>query len=120
MILRTQPTDPWVPLDFSLLEALTIIESETCNGCGAYIWLCDWEGDDVMFEVKKRTCKGQKKIRTRQNRAIKDNKQRTEDAKGSSQWGEQLSTYPKLTPQSDREKLPTRREYLTMKQEQYG
>lgn len=73
-----------------------------------------------MFNVSKRTCKGQKKIRTRQNRAIKDPKQRTEDAKGSSQWGEVLTTYPTLNPQSERDNFPTRREYYTMKQEQHG
>lgn len=119
-ILRRQPTEPWEPLDFALLEALTIIESETCNSCGNFIWLCDWPDRDVQMKSGTRLCHGARAIRQRQNKGIKDKKQQKEDAKGQHEWGVSYYSYPELDPQSERTELPTRREYYAKKQELNG
>lgn len=107
-------------MDFALLEALTIIESETCKSCGNFIWYCDWPDRDVQMKSGSRLCHGTKAIRTKQNKAIKDDKQRKEDAKNSHEWGLSYYSYPELDPQSGREKLPTRREYFAMKKDMNG
>lgn len=57
MIFHEQPTDPWIPFDFMLLEAYQILQDETCNECGNPIWVCRNESAaNVGFKVKVAKC----------------------------------------------------------------
>ncbi len=57
MLFHEQPSDPWVPFDFMLIEAYQILQEETCGECGNPIWICHNErAENVGFKVKKRRC----------------------------------------------------------------
>jgi hypothetical protein len=57
MLFHEQPTDPWTPFDFMLVEALQILEDETCNECGNPIWICrNEEASSVGFKIKIARC----------------------------------------------------------------
>ena len=57
MLFREQPSDPWVELDFLLVEAMQILEEETCPDCGSPIWVCRNEfASNVGFKVKTSVC----------------------------------------------------------------
>lgn len=57
MLFHEQPTDPWVELDFLLVEAMQILEEETCPECGNPIWVCRNEfAGNVGFKVRTTIC----------------------------------------------------------------
>jgi len=57
MLFHEQPTDPWISLDFLLIEAMQILEEETCSECGNPIWVCRNENaNNVGFKIKTATC----------------------------------------------------------------
>jgi hypothetical protein len=57
MLFHEQPSDPWTPFDFMLVEALQILEDETCSDCGNPIWICrNSEATNVGFKIKTSTC----------------------------------------------------------------
>lgn len=112
MITHEQPTDPWKPVDFALLEAVQIIEQETCGGCGNPIWLCNSKDRDVIMTVRSRLCTGEQALEAHKNKNIKDAKDRKEGRKKSGEWGVNYFTVPELHPQAEREELPGRIEYL--------
>jgi len=57
MLFHEQPSDPWVPFDFMLLEAYQILQDETCNECGNPIWVCRNEDANwIGFKVKTTKC----------------------------------------------------------------
>lgn len=57
MLFHEQPTDPWTPFDFKLLEAYQILQEETCQECGNPIWICRNENaSNVGFKIKTATC----------------------------------------------------------------
>ena len=56
MIRRTQPTDPWIPLDFLLLEANQIIIDEQCGSCGYPRWACQHDDNDLRVQIVSETC----------------------------------------------------------------
>lgn len=57
MLFHEQPSDPWVPFDFMLLEAYQTLEDETCGECGNPIWVCrNEEANNVGFKVKVTKC----------------------------------------------------------------
>ena len=56
MIFHEQPTDPWTPYDFMLLEAYQILQDETCNQCGNPIWVCRSEDPNVTFKIRNSVC----------------------------------------------------------------
>ena len=58
MVFHEQPTDPWTPTDFKLIEAYQILDQETCNECGNPLWLCRSENPDLLFEVSTSVCNG--------------------------------------------------------------
>ena len=115
MILQVQPTEPWKTIDFSLLEALQIIEQETCNECGNPIWHCNSSDRDVHMRVKSRLCSGARALRGHQNKKITETKARKDDLKTSKEWGVNYYTSPELNPQAERTELPGRTEYYKSK-----
>jgi hypothetical protein len=57
MLFHEQPTDPWTEFDFLLIEALQILEDETCGHCGNPIWICrNDDAQNVGFKIKTSTC----------------------------------------------------------------
>lgn len=57
MLFHEQPTDPWDEFDFLLVEAMQILEDETCPECGNPIWVCrNEDAANVGFKVKTATC----------------------------------------------------------------
>ena len=57
MLFHEQPSDPWTQFDFMLVEALQILEDETCSECGSPIWVCrNEEAQNVGFKVKMTRC----------------------------------------------------------------
>jgi hypothetical protein len=57
MLFHEQPSDPWVPFDFMLLEAFQTLQDETCSDCGNPIWICRNESAaNVGFKIKTSTC----------------------------------------------------------------
>jgi hypothetical protein len=57
MLFSEQPTDPWNDFDFMLVEAMQILEDETCSECGNPIWICrNEEAANVGFRIKTSRC----------------------------------------------------------------
>lgn len=57
MLFHEQPTDPWVPFDFLLIQAYQILQDETCAECGNPIWICrNEDAQNVGFKVKIARC----------------------------------------------------------------
>ncbi len=117
MILQSQPSGAWKGIDFSLLEALQILEQETCNDCGNPVWHCDSKDRDLTMRVKSRICAGSRALRSHQNRNITDSKEKKNDRKKSSEWGVNYYVVPELNPQAERTDLPGRTEYYKAKAE---
>ena len=75
MLFHEQPTDPWNPFDFLLLEALQILEQETCSECGNPIWICrNDNAHNVGFKIKVTTCYAKAELDKWQERQDKSNK----------------------------------------------
>jgi len=62
MVFHEQPTDPWTPADFKLIEAYQTLEQETCNECGNSLWLCRSEDPTLLFEITTSTCNGKAEL----------------------------------------------------------
>jgi hypothetical protein len=63
MLFHEQPSDPWVPFDFLLLEAYQTLEDETCNECGNPVWVCrNEEASNVGFKIKTGRCFGKAEL----------------------------------------------------------
>lgn len=56
MVFYAQPTDPWEPYDFKLLEAYQILQDETCSMCGQPIWICRSDSSNIRIKVRKTQC----------------------------------------------------------------
>jgi hypothetical protein len=57
MLFHEQPTDPWTEFDFMLVEALQILEDETCSECGNPVWVCrNDSASNVGFKIKTTRC----------------------------------------------------------------
>ena len=57
MLFHEQPNDPWTQFDFMLIEALQILEDETCSECGNPIWICRNDtASNLGFKIKMTRC----------------------------------------------------------------
>lgn len=100
MLFHEQPTDPWTPFDFMLVEALQILEDETCNECGNPIWVCRNENaTNVGFKIKTTKCFAKAEL---------DKWREVEDKKKKKKYGEMpyIAAYT-----YDDGPLPSRQEY---------
>lgn len=99
MLFREQPTDKWTDFDFMLVEALQILEDETCNECGQPIWICrNEEASNVSFVVKTSKCFANAELEK-----WRDKEQNKKNAK--KRYGE----YPYIVAETyDGSDLPTR------------
>ena len=109
MIFHEQPTDPWVPFDFKLLEAYQILQDETCPKCGHPIWLCRSTSQGIQFKVKSDVCYAEKALEEHRVSQMKS-KDRAEAKKNKAEWGRFFFTQPYNPPNVDAA-LPTRTEY---------
>lgn len=101
MIFQKQPSDPWEPFDFKLLEAYQILQDETCPSCGQPVWLCRSTDSNVIVKVRKATCYV--------TGAMERKKDSDEKNKRKMRPGEYY--YP-VVDTIDGEQLPTRMDYL--------
>jgi len=63
MLFHEQPTDAWTPFDFMLVEAMQMLEDETCAECGNPVWVCrNEEASNVGFKVKITKCYGKAEL----------------------------------------------------------
>jgi len=57
MLFHEQPSEPWTPFDFMLIEAMQMLEDETCTECGNPIWICrNEDASNVGFRIKVSKC----------------------------------------------------------------
>ena len=57
MLFYEQPSEPWTEFDFMLVEALQVLEDETCSDCGNPIWVCrNDNAANVGFKIKQTVC----------------------------------------------------------------
>lgn len=57
MLFHEQPNTDWDSFDFLLVEAMQMLEDETCSECGNPIWICRNENaDNVGFKIKITKC----------------------------------------------------------------
>lgn len=76
MLFHEQPTDPWNDFDFLLVEAMQILEDETCPDCGNPIWICrNEDASNVGFKIKVSTCFAKAEL----DRWTESNKKRKKD-----------------------------------------
>ena len=108
MIFHEQPTDPWLPFDFKLLEAYQMLQDETCPQCGHPIWLCRSTSNNVAFKVQTATCYADRALKEAED--SKKPKKEKADKATRSEWGEYKYTLP-YTPPNSEGGLPTRREF---------
>src|SRR5690349_3704515 len=93
MIFHEQPTDPWVPFDFILLEAYQMLQDEICPKCGHPVWLCRSDSPNVQFKVRSAVCNAERELRIVEDHKRPD-KEREKDKKVRASWGEFFYTQP--------------------------
>lgn len=109
MIFYEQPSDPWTPYDFKLLEAYQTLQDETCNKCGNPVWICHSEDTRVTFKMRSSVCFAEREQvrweKQKQNNAKQKNKK---DGHWEPEPGEDWYPVPETT---DGEPFPTRNDY---------
>lgn len=110
IILYEQPNTKWKPIDFALLEALQVLEQETCGKCGHPIWICRTHDRDVMFQARSYVCQGERAIKEAEVQKLRGDEKK-QAMKDSKDWGKSYYSVPILAPQAERTELPTRKEY---------
>ncbi len=102
MLFHEQPSDPWVPFDFMLLEAYQTLEDETCGECGNPVWVCrNEEANNVGFKIKVTKCFAKAEL---DKWVEKENKKTSKKSYGE---------IPYIVPYTyDDGPMPTRRSYL--------
>lgn len=81
MLFYEQPSDPWTPYDFKLLEAYQILQDETCPVCGNPIWICRSTDSDIVFKMQNTTC-----FADRTETLWRQQKEKLSQKKGTKQW----------------------------------
>lgn len=102
MLFKEQPTDPWTDFDFILVEAMQILEDETCSQCGNPIWICRNENaHSIGFKVKTATCFATAELERWQEKEEKKNTKK-----------KKYGQYPYTVPYSyDGSDMPSRIEF---------
>jgi len=109
MIFYEQPTDPWIPFDFMLIEAYQRLQDEICPKCGHPVWLCRSKSNNIFFEVKTSVCYAERALKEAEVNRL-PSKDRSAALKDKKHWGEFHYTVPARPPQADGD-FPTRTEY---------
>jgi hypothetical protein len=109
MLFHEQPSDPWLPFDFKLLEAYQILQDETCPKCGHPVWLCRSESNTVQFKVTPNVCYAERALKEYEDQK-KPRTEREKDRKTREGWGVFYSLSP-FVPKNIEGELPTRTEF---------
>lgn len=104
MIFYDQPTDPWTPYDFKLLEAYQILQDEICPTCGNPIWLCRSTDPNVNAIVRTAICYGKAELETKEKKR--------EDSKGKKSLKPGEYEYVVFEPIDKEKGLPSREDYF--------
>lgn len=110
MIFHEQPTAPWEPFDFLLLEAYQMLQDEICPKCGHPVWLCRSDSTNVEFKVRDAVCYAERALRETEDRQ-KDKGSRADKTERKG-WGRFYYTSP-FVPDNVEGELPTRAEFYT-------
>lgn len=109
MVYYRQPDRDWELIDFQLLEAYQILQSEICPQCQNPVWLCRSSSHDVGWSVRTEVCQATKEREERDwRRENKGNPKREERAK----WGRFSYVVP-IVPghRPEGTELPTRKQF---------
>ena len=109
MIFYEQPTDPWTPFDFKLLEAYQVLKDETCPQCGHPIWLCRSSSNTVEFNVRDDICYSERALKLYED-SQRASDSREKDSSVKNGWGKHYYTVPGII-KGAAEELPTRKQY---------
>lgn len=111
MILMEDPSEPWRLLDYQLIEALQIMEDETCPQCGGPVWHCRSKDPDIKWPVQRDVCLSTRATDERQWR--KNNPKKTPSKEDRDEWGSILYAKPEMIeyPGEEKRELPTREDY---------
>lgn len=111
MIFYEQPTDPWVPYDFMLLEAYQRLQDEICPRCGHPVWLCRSDSNNVEFLVKNDICHAERALKEHEVGQLRGDEKR-KALKEKASWGRFTFTVPSVPEYAPKDtELPTRAEY---------
>lgn len=107
MIFHEQPTEPWSPYDFKLLDAYQVLQDETCQKCGNPLWLCRSQSPNLHAVVRQARCNGTAALE-------RTEKSRSDDKRGRKKRellpGEyDYVTFETINPEMP---LPTRTDWL--------
>lgn len=105
-MFHEQPTDPWKPWDFKLIQAYQMLQDEICPRCGQPVWVCRSSSADVWFEAEEGVCQGERAVRSAED-AKKPSKERADQAERKT-WGRFFYPVPRVT---EGKEMPTREEY---------
>lgn len=105
MIFHEQPTDPWIPFDFKLLEAFQMLEDETCPLCNKPIWLCRSEDPNLQFKVLDAVCFADRELKLKEDAR---NKKTQKDSEKRKEFGKYYYTVPYMVNNSE---LPSRKAF---------
>lgn len=56
LLSKKNPKGKWTKIDYLLVDAFYILDSEKCTRCNNPIWLCHSTDNSIEFLVKVRTC----------------------------------------------------------------
>jgi NAD-dependent dihydropyrimidine dehydrogenase PreA subunit len=85
MLFHEQPSEPWNEFDFLLVEAMQVLQDETCSQCGSPIWICrNEEAHNVGFKIKKSKCFAQAELDKHKEK--QDKKKSTKKAYGETEY----------------------------------
>lgn len=110
MIFHEQPTDPWTPYDFKLIEAYQILQDELCPKCGHPIWLCRSSSNRVEFKAQAAYCSGERALKEKEYNSASQEERKKVTKSERARWGEFFYTTP-FTPPNVEGGLPTRTEF---------
>lgn len=111
MLFYEQPTDPWVPFDFMLLEAYQRLQDEICPRCGHPVWLCRSNSNSVMFKVETGICYAERALKEYELKGMTAKEKKDIPKSAKAKWGQFTYTIPVVPPNIEGE-LPSREEYM--------
>lgn len=112
MLFHSQPTSPWEPFDFKLIEAYQIMQDELCPNCGQPVWLCRSDDERIEWKIKSGVCYASKALD--EKRWEDENKGKKKDQrtpKTPEKWGRMDYAVP-FSPEPRGGILPTRSDYF--------
>ena len=67
LLNKPNPMGEWSKVDYLLVDAFYVLDSEKCTRCNNPIWLCHSTDNRIDFKVKTRTCYAKAEIEDFEN-----------------------------------------------------